>query len=171
MVALFDVGGTELLLILGAALVLLGPKRLPEIARQLGKVSNQLRDANRELKRELYSNLEPPPAVAARGDEPERGLPAPRPPARHVEQGAAAALPAAATADYDAPYHDAEAEAKRASRPAAAAPEATPPATDPAAATPPAVAPAAALPLAAPQADPPQLPTQEADPDESGSAS
>ncbi len=154
MVALIGIGGSELLLILGAALVLLGPKRLPEIARQLGKVSNQLRDANRDLKRELYANLEPPPAAAG-GDELAGGVPAPRPAARQIEQGAAAALPAASASDsdsdYDAPYRDAEAEAKRAG--------AVMPGGEPA----PAAEPAAADPLAPP--------TQKADPDESGSAS
>jgi sec-independent protein translocase protein TatB len=162
MVALIGIGGSELLLILGAALVLLGPKRLPEIARQLGKVSNQLRDANRDLKRELYANLEPPPA-AARGDELQGGVPAPRPAARQIEQGAAAALPAAGArdSDYDAPYRDAEAEAKRAlaltpaSAPAPVEEPAAEPADDPARA----------------DADRPAPPTQKADPDESGSAS
>lgn len=164
MVALIGIGGSELLLILGAALVLLGPKRLPEIARQLGKVSNQLRDANRDLKRELYANLEPPPA-AARGDELQGGVPAPRPAARQIEQGAAAALPAAGASegdsDYDAPYRDAEAEAKRAVAltPASAPAPVDDPATD-----------ADADPARA-DADTPAPPTQKADPDESGSAS
>ena len=157
MVAFLDIGGTELLLILGAALVLLGPKRLPEIARQFGKVSSQLRDANRELKRELYSNLEPPPAVApVRGSELESGIDAPRPAARHIEQGASAP-PASAETDFEAPYRDAEAELQRAGLAAASPPPATPPAT--------------ATPTAVPPAEESPPPTQEADPDKSGSAS
>ncbi len=157
MVAFLDIGGTELLLILGAALVLLGPKRLPEIARQFGKVSSRLRDANRELKRELYSNLEPPPAVGpARGSELESGVDAPRPAARNIEQGALAA-PSAAASDFEAPYRDAEAELQRAGLVAASPPPATPPPSAPPATEPPA------------EEGPP--PTQEADPDKSGSAS
>jgi len=106
MVALIDVGGSELLLILGAALVLLGPRRLPEIARQIGQINNKLRDANRELKRELYSNLDPPPPPP---------LPtAPVPPAERAETVARRREPAAgAEVDYEAPYRDAEAELAR----------------------------------------------------------
>lgn len=113
MVALIDVGGSELLLILGAALVLLGPRRLPEIARQIGQINNKLRDANRELKRELYSNLEPPPATPLPAPPPEGAQPV----ARRREL--------AADADYEAPYRDAEAESAR-ERSAAVAGDAAP---------------------------------------------
>ncbi|MBM4116760.1 twin-arginine translocase TatA/TatE family subunit [bacterium] len=112
MVALIDIGGSELLLILGAALVLLGPRRLPEIARQIGQINNKLRDANRELKRELYSNLEPPATPTA-----ERPLAG----ARHRESGLPLPPPPAAA---EAPYRDAEAELARVRAEAAAGPAA-----------------------------------------------
>lgn len=110
MVALIDVGGSELLLILGAALVLLGPRRLPEIARQIGQINNKLRDANRELKRELYSNLDPPPPLPAPPSAP------PDPPGliERAEPVARRREPAGgAEVDYEAPYRDAEAELAR----------------------------------------------------------
>ena len=50
---MFGVGMPELLVILGLALILLGPKRLPEIARALGKGMSEFRRATDELKDEL----------------------------------------------------------------------------------------------------------------------
>lgn len=147
MVALIDVGGSELLLILGAALVLLGPRRLPEIARQIGQINSKLRDANRELKRELYSNLDPPPAP-----------PLPAPPAERGEAIARRREPAA-DVDYEAPYRDAEAELAR-ERSAASAGEA--PAGEAA---------QSAAPASGEQAAGGPAAKTEADPDAAGSAS
>lgn len=50
---MFGIGMPELLVILGLALILLGPKRLPEIARALGKGMSEFRRATDELKDEL----------------------------------------------------------------------------------------------------------------------
>ncbi len=52
-------GGQEVLLILGIALVIFGPKRIPSLARSLGKFSAQIRAANRQIQREIYSNIDP----------------------------------------------------------------------------------------------------------------
>jgi sec-independent protein translocase protein TatB len=59
MVLLFlgDVGGSELLLIGVVALVVLGPKRLPEIARKLGSLVGQFRRASTDLQRQLNNEL------------------------------------------------------------------------------------------------------------------
>ncbi|MGH7846725.1 MAG: twin-arginine translocase TatA/TatE family subunit [Candidatus Binatia bacterium] len=51
---MFGIGMPELLVILGLALILLGPKRLPEIARALGKGMSEFRRATDELKEELH---------------------------------------------------------------------------------------------------------------------
>jgi TatA/E family protein of Tat protein translocase len=50
---MFGIGMPELLVILGLALIVLGPKRLPEIARALGKGMSEFRRATDELKEEL----------------------------------------------------------------------------------------------------------------------
>lgn len=50
---MFGIGMPELLLILAVALIVLGPRRLPEIARALGKGIAEFRRATDELKEEL----------------------------------------------------------------------------------------------------------------------
>jgi len=46
-----SVGTTELLVILGAALVFFGPRRLPQLSRQLGKSLSEFRRASDDFKR------------------------------------------------------------------------------------------------------------------------
>jgi sec-independent protein translocase protein TatB len=52
---MFGIGTSELLVILVVALIVLGPKRLPEIARTLGKGLAELRRATSGLTDELYN--------------------------------------------------------------------------------------------------------------------
>ena len=55
-----SLGNTELLVILGAALVFFGPRRLPQLTRQLGKSLSEFRRASDDFKRtwEREVNLE-----------------------------------------------------------------------------------------------------------------
>ncbi len=46
---MFGMGMTELLVIFGVALLVLGPKRLPELASGLGKAIREFRKATRDL--------------------------------------------------------------------------------------------------------------------------
>ena len=46
-----SLGTTELLVILGAALIFFGPRRLPQLSRQLGKSLNEFRRASEDFKR------------------------------------------------------------------------------------------------------------------------
>ena len=46
-------GPAEILLILALALILLGPKRLPEAARQVGKILGEIRRTTDDLRRTL----------------------------------------------------------------------------------------------------------------------
>lgn len=46
-----SVGNTELLLILAAALIFFGPRRLPQLSRQIGKSLTEFRRASEDFKR------------------------------------------------------------------------------------------------------------------------
>jgi TatA/E family protein of Tat protein translocase len=50
---MFGIGMPELLVILGLALIILGPKKLPEIARGLGKAMREFRRATDDMKEQL----------------------------------------------------------------------------------------------------------------------
>lgn len=50
---MFDLGMQEILIVLVVALVFIGPKRLPEIARTLGRAFIELRRAGEELKGQI----------------------------------------------------------------------------------------------------------------------
>lgn len=50
---MFGIGMPELLLILGLALIVLGPKKLPELAKALGKGLAEFRRAADDLKEEF----------------------------------------------------------------------------------------------------------------------
>ncbi len=50
---MFGIGMPELILIFAVALIVLGPKRLPEIARALGKGIFEFRRTTQDLKEEL----------------------------------------------------------------------------------------------------------------------
>jgi Tat protein translocase TatB subunit len=69
----FGIGMTELMVVLVVALLVLGPKRLPEIARALGRGMAEFRRASNDLRATLTASLEderpphsPPPAPPAR---------------------------------------------------------------------------------------------------------
>lgn len=50
-----NIGSSELLIILVLALLLLGPKRLPEVGESLGKTLRRFKQASRDLREELES--------------------------------------------------------------------------------------------------------------------
>jgi sec-independent protein translocase protein TatB len=56
----FNIGTAELLLIFVIALIVVGPRRLPEIARSLGKVVNDVRKMSQEFTAEVTRGLEAP---------------------------------------------------------------------------------------------------------------
>lgn len=54
---MLGIQGSEILIILLVALVVLGPRRLPEIARKLGRWSVELRQAARDLRTGLEAEV------------------------------------------------------------------------------------------------------------------
>ncbi len=50
---MFDVGGGELLLIVLVVILLFGPKKIPEVAQQVGKGIRQFRRAQEDLKQQI----------------------------------------------------------------------------------------------------------------------
>lgn len=70
---MFGIGLPELLIILGVALIVIGPKRLPEVARTLGKGLAEFRRATDGFKESILLEEPPKPASpAGRDRQPER---------------------------------------------------------------------------------------------------
>src|SRR6185503_17045496 len=70
--AVFGIGPSELLVILVIALLVLGPKRLPELARSLGKAMGEFRRATADITTELDNArimLEEESRAAARAEQ------------------------------------------------------------------------------------------------------
>jgi Tat protein translocase TatB subunit len=56
---MFGIGMPELLVILGLALLLIGPKKLPQLAKSLGKTMMELRKATDDLKETISEEINP----------------------------------------------------------------------------------------------------------------
>jgi len=52
-----NMGTSEILLILGVILLLFGGKKMPELARGLGKGIREFKDASEGVKREIHRNI------------------------------------------------------------------------------------------------------------------
>jgi TatA/E family protein of Tat protein translocase len=64
---MFGIGAPELLIILVVALLVLGPRRLPEMARSLGRGMAEFRRASNEFTRTLTAaTADEPPAPPAK---------------------------------------------------------------------------------------------------------
>jgi Tat protein translocase TatB subunit len=90
---MFGIGMTELMVIFVIGLVVLGPKRLPELARSLGKSLAEFRRASNEMRREFMNVTEdanivspalpqptPPPSAPAAPAPPRTDAPPGDPP-------------------------------------------------------------------------------------------
>jgi Tat protein translocase TatB subunit len=93
----FNVGGPEVLVILLLALIVLGPQRLPDAARQLGRARAELRKLSSGFQDELRTAFDTETETAARA----RGASAadPTAPPAAIEPNAVAASTAAAGPD------------------------------------------------------------------------
>jgi Tat protein translocase TatB subunit len=81
---MFGIGMTELIVIMAIGLIVLGPKRLPELARSLGKGIAEFRRASNDLRREFMDGSDDArvaapklgPSAGARGEAPPDPTPA-----------------------------------------------------------------------------------------------
>lgn len=64
MFGLFNLGGSEIILILALVLILFGAKKLPELAKGLGQGIKEFKKATRDVTDEVHNAMEetPPPA-------------------------------------------------------------------------------------------------------------
>ncbi|TMA13233.1 MAG: twin-arginine translocase TatA/TatE family subunit [Deltaproteobacteria bacterium] len=85
---MFGIGMPELVLILAVALIVLGPRRLPEIARALGKGLAEFRRATDELKdefRQIEHEVEDSSAHATPNDDSYLAKKPDNPPSPHPQ--------------------------------------------------------------------------------------
>jgi len=90
---MFEVGFTEIVLILGIALLVLGPERLPKLAADLGRWAGRARAMARQLKTQLeqetrYDPLKDDPARSSTIHAPPPAPAAPEKPATEREKPA-----------------------------------------------------------------------------------
>jgi Tat protein translocase TatB subunit len=129
---MFNIGGGELIVIMLIALIVLGPQRLPDAARQIGKAMSDLRRLSTGFQNEVRSAIDvadDPAHVTARrnvlakesatvegpADEPSADRPARRPSAQErLAAKEAAAAPATASPARRAPAKKAATPAKKA---------------------------------------------------------
>jgi sec-independent protein translocase protein TatA len=68
---MFNVGPTELMIILVLALIVFGPKKLPEMGKSIGKGLSEFRKAQADIKREIREGMSETPSSAAAPATPE----------------------------------------------------------------------------------------------------
>jgi len=69
---MFGIGGQELILILLIALIVLGPKKLPELAKTLGRALGEFQRATDDLKKEIDLASKEKPAEPTSAPAPEK---------------------------------------------------------------------------------------------------
>jgi Tat protein translocase TatB subunit len=96
---MFEVGFSEIVLIFGIALIVLGPKRLPKLAADVGRWAGRARSMARQLRTQLEQEVQfDPTSTAASYTAPTIHTPPPVAPA-----GAATTAAAAEPADAALP--------------------------------------------------------------------
>jgi sec-independent protein translocase protein TatB len=104
-----SLGMWDTLILMGLALVVFGPRRLPEIGRQIGKLMYEFRKASNDFKFQMEEELRSSEEADRRKKEEERrqALALAAPPQPALNENAALAEDAAAIANVGAPSFDA----------------------------------------------------------------
>ncbi len=104
---MFGLGFGEIFIILVLALVLLGPQKLPEVAKQLGKAMRDFKKASDGLKeqfeKEFYADDAKPRRPAPTPQVPTASAPVPSGPAKPVPLASAENVPGLDVALFDPP--------------------------------------------------------------------
>jgi Tat protein translocase TatB subunit len=124
---MFNIGPFELMVILLLALVVVGPSRLPEVGRSIGKGLRELRKVQDEVRDSINFDLDAEPAPRARTPKPRTprtasSTAAPATPATPIEPEA----PAAGTSPGAAIGEPSEAEPSDPSPPEPSSPDVAP---------------------------------------------
>jgi Tat protein translocase TatB subunit len=94
------IGGPELLLILVIALIVFGPRQLPEIGKSLGRMLTEFRRASNDFKRTLEDEVE--------ADKQRAAAPPSLPPPAPAEPAGGGTVPAAPEGSSAEPARPAE---------------------------------------------------------------
>lgn len=84
---MFGMGMSEILVILVIALIVIGPKKLPEIAKSLGKAMGEFKRATNDLK-DSFSINDPPPTYRPMDSLPQNPVTVNGDPAKPLESAA-----------------------------------------------------------------------------------
>ncbi|MGE4519915.1 MAG: twin-arginine translocase TatA/TatE family subunit [Desulfobacteraceae bacterium] len=69
---MFGIGMPEILVILAVALIVIGPKKLPELAKTLGKAFGEFKRSINDLKESVEVDSEPPKKLKLDKDSKEK---------------------------------------------------------------------------------------------------
>ena len=98
---MFGISPSELIVIIIVALLVLGPDKLPGLARTLGRLTAEMRRLSTEFQRTLHTEIEPearPAAAEASDPAPQAELKAAAPAPAASAEAAAAPAPETASA-------------------------------------------------------------------------
>jgi Tat protein translocase TatB subunit len=123
---MFGIGMPELLLLLAIALIVVGPKKLPELARALGRGIAEFKKATNELKESLEDNTDFSDLRESFDEVQDTAIDATLPSTPMVESDAEETETATANSDQD---HDDQVELASSSSEEAEELETAPPAT------------------------------------------
>ena len=99
-----NLGMPELMMIMFLALLLFGPKKLPEIGKQVGKALGEFKRASNDLKRSIQDEMDKAQAgLDSVSSDPPKPEPKPEPPALAPAAGAVAQQKAAEPAPSSTP--------------------------------------------------------------------
>ena len=99
-----NLGMPELMMIMFLALLLFGPKKLPEIGKQVGKALGEFKRASNDLKRSIQDEMDKAQAgLDSVSSDPPKPEPKPEPPALAPAAGAVAQQKAAEPATPSTP--------------------------------------------------------------------